>query len=194
MAKVIMIEAKDVWYYYQAHIDELEGEMHEIAEDADGGVFIFITDNCGKASVVVVVDGREAYSENMLSGGDCKMNVEKIYRWYLDGAPPFSECEGDFQEQYGFNLTEKQKNEKIRDRENELDVAIEDLLLALMNGSSQPVPDCIDDIASDLKEGIINYVVDEYGFDIYRPTYHNDEYGELYFDMFPYRYKDRVFE
>ncbi|MBQ2616246.1 MAG: hypothetical protein IJF90_05260 [Synergistaceae bacterium] len=200
MAKVITIEASAVWNYYQQHVDELEEMMHEIAGDEEKGVSIYITDNSGKACAVVFVDDEETYRENFLSGGDCENNIAKIYRKYLDETPNedivFDDWEGDFEEQYGVFLSEREKDKRIREREIELDVAFEDLMLTLLSGEEgcPDFPDGIEEITTDLKEMVIAYLVDVYGFDIYRPAYNKDEFGEEYYTSYPYRYKDRVFE
>ena len=191
MAKVVTVEPVDLWDYYHDHEDELKTEMHEIAEDAEKGVSIYITDNGGKPAVVVVVDEEEAYRENMISSGDCNASTVAIFNDWLDGYREDPGEDEEIDDPYGIFLTDSQKDNMILEREEELEIAFEDLAFTLLGGSEiGAFPGEMEALAAELKDLVIDYVAKMYNGDFYRPQYIVDEYGTESFELYPYKYDE----
>ena len=83
MAEKIVIEASDVWEYFDEFGTELSSAMHRIAENEEYGIEIFLTEERGFPCIVVEGDGMSLYEETIMNKADCESSVKEIYDTYL---------------------------------------------------------------------------------------------------------------
>ena len=190
MAQKIIIEAPEVWSYFQKNKEKLESSMHEIASNPEYGVEIYVTEENGLPTIIVQSDDTEVYSEKTINPTDCNETVKKIYDNFLTiKALDFLSDVKDYEDE-GYDRLEREFI--IDDREIELDEAVYYLIDTVCDGKYSDY--CIDeDIVNDIKEHFLEYLARKWGMPIYRPMYLEDADGEgEFYEEYPYDYM--VFE
>lgn len=183
MSEKIIIEAENVWDYFEESEEQLSsGVMEKIASNNDYGVEIFLTgDEDGYPIVVVIVDDEVVEEEYILNKEDCYDTVSKYYDTYLShSAIDFLSGEHD-----SFDEDISDELDKIDEREGELDEAIYTCLDVfvpnLLDISRDP-----DSVYEDIKDHLCEYLYRKYGVSVYRPMYLECEDGSDEFFEFPY--------
>ena len=177
MATKITVAPSDVWGYFHAHKDKFGSDMYLIAESGDGLIGIYITEQDGDPQFIVE-SSNEVIDEDMaVTKIDCEETAKKLYSKYL-GYDELDMSEDTDIEQ-----------EIIDDREDELTVLFENFLFDLLPNTDE---DTLSEIASDVKEHMLEYIARKHGMPIYRPMYLEDEDGEDFFSEYPY--KEMIFE
>ena len=184
----IILAADKVWDYYCVHKEELKTSQHKIAENADFGVEIYLTEDGKWAEIDVYCDDSPVYSESMLSYRDCCDTVKRIYGKYLSSnivsalpaAAPAKKSEVK-EEPSRVDL-----EDAIQEREDELSDAVIAFLRDTVGESLEWCSLEFDEMCDDLKEHFLEYIARKYGVDVYRPMFLVDEKGEEFFVEYPY--------
>lgn len=151
----------DIWDLIEDNREKLEKKPEVIAEDNE--VTVYLSVSHGVPIISVYSGGNEAMAEAIFSEADAKRTAERIYAEAIIDDEPVD------------------VDEVIQAREEELDLAIEDLLLVVFDEG--------DALAIDLeeaKEKILTFLSNEYPeILIYRPMLVDDD-GEEVYSEFPY--------
>lgn len=183
MAQHIIVQSSEVWGLFQREREALATHQMKIGENPEFGAEVFLEESGGKPNIVAYLDDEEVYSELCVSESDCKTTVQKFYDEYLTEKVLnryFGEDEED-------DYTHFEEQSEIDDREAELDMAVEDFLGVVLEGFSlDDVVDVSDEICEDIKEHFLEYLARKWCLHIRRPMYLEDEYGEEFFEEYPY--------
>lgn len=179
MAARIIVEASDVWEYFNEHKKELFTQSKMIADNQEYGVEIFLTEDDDLPLITVTMDSDECDSEAVVSARDCFDTVKKFYDGYLTNNVMDIVMGKDDE------LTASEELEVIDEREMEIDDAIYALLDTLVPNMFD-IEDDPDGLYEDLKDLICEWLYTERGISVYRPMYLEDESGNDEFFKFPY--------
>lgn len=185
MKMKIVVQAEDLWKYFQANKPDFATSMHEIASNDEFGTVVFVTEEDGLPKLVVFLDGDEIYSEITVSAADCEKTAKKIYSDYLTSKVVDILMDKDAGEDEYSRLD---LETMIDDRELELDDA-----LLMFFGEIFKDDACMDyylddDMIEDVKEHFLEYLARKWELPIYRPMFLEDEDGEEFFEEYPYEY------
>lgn len=173
----IMVEADEVWGYFQQNKDELRNNAHVIAENDEFGVEITIAEEFGFPYIVVTADGYQYTEEYPASKSDCSAIVRELYDTYL--------TERFFVEEE--EETRFDQEDSISERELELDEAIMCLLEVILEEDPAMLGANADTICDDIKEHILEYLARKYALPIRRPMVLEDaDTGEEFLSEYPY--------
>lgn len=187
MAAKITVSASDIWGYFQDNIEDLKSHMHQIADNSEYGVEIYITDDCGLPSIVVTADDAQVYDETAVNEHDCQKTVEKIYDEYLTSKIIETLAMDDDK------LSALEIEDMIDERESELDAAVYEFVITAIQGAYfDDYTSDFDDICEDLKEHFLEYMARKHGLPIYRPMMLEYEDGTE--EMSEYPYEDMEFD
>jgi len=167
---IVHIEPASVWDYYRNHVHELNDMMHKIAEDSDSDIAAYISDADGQPEIIVMDGGEVAYSDIAIDKDDCTIMVAEVYNDRMIPEEPVEH----FSEE-----------EEIEIREDELNTAVNDFLLCVLDGFINEDADDFKEMREDIKDHFIEYIARKHGFKIYRPRYLEFEDGDRYVD-YPY--------
>lgn len=183
MSVKISINAIDVWGYFQKFKIELKSYMHTIACNPDYGIEVSVTEKAGLPSIVVTADDTQIYEETAVSQHDCEKTVEKIYDEYLTDKV-LNILMGDFDDE---ELTYPEVEDMITEREEELDFAIYDFAMTVLQNTYCEISGTnFDIILDDLKEHFLEYMARKHGIPIYRPMFLEYEDGTEAVSEYPY--------
>lgn len=187
----IVIEAKDVWAYFNSHKKDLVEMMHQIARNEDCEVDIYLTEKNGTPNIIAFHADYELYQERCLNSDDCRKTVERIYNEYLDDTiinkimQFYIDDEEDEEE-----LSKLEIEDMISERETELDAAVVDFLTIVLEGYIDEEASDFDDICDDLKEHFLEYIARKHDLPIRRPMYLEYEDGSEELEEFPYEHME----
>lgn len=189
MTTNINMPPPDVWEYFQCVKDDLKSHMHQIADNYEYGVEIFLSEDSGFPNIVVVVDDEQVYDETVINAHDCQITVEEIYDKYLTSkAIDYLSNDGEMDEESAFFNVD----DIIYERECDLDGAVFNFVKTVVQSDYiNYIPD-IDDVIDDLKEHFLEYMFRKHGLRIYRPMILEYEDGEEALVKYPY--EDMEFE
>lgn len=182
----INLKAGEVWKYYQSHKKDCRANMMLIASCEDFGIEIYITEEVqNRLSVIVEADDIEVYRESVYSQLDCELTVRKVYGIYLtekalDALTVSTEPPEDER------FDDEDIQDKIEDRETELQIVFENLIADVIGKIALNDLEISDDVISDIKEHVLEYVARRHGIPVYRPMYLEDEDGKDFYEEYPY--------
>lgn len=184
MAEKITVLAENVWAYFQKEKEDLKSHMHKIAGYPEYGVEIYVTENRGLPSIVVTADDEQVYEETAVNEHDCKQTVSTIYDNYLTSKVIDSLWDSVSNDD---DLTQIEIEGMIDDREAELDNAVYDFLMTVVQGVyiDDPTID-LDDVLEDLKEHFLEYMARKHGIPVYRPMMLEYDDGSEELSEYPY--------
>lgn len=182
----ITVEAKNVWDYFQENKDELLSIMHLIAENAEFGIEIYITEKNGVPEFVVKADDDIIYEEGAVSKKDCADTAKRIYDEYLsdDVVNKIIQYYDD-QDDEIFDGKKFSKEDDIECREDELTMAVYTMLESILDEDLSYL-DEIYEISEDLKDFIFEYLYRKWGLNIYRPMIIQFDDGTEEYKEYPY--------
>jgi len=193
--KTVIVQPWDVWDVFFKNLPELRSHLKRIAENTEYGVVIYVTEEDNLPDIQVYVDDDLLYSEECVSEDDCAKTVGKIYEDYLtsnvidkiiesarDDEEPQEEMTDEDYEEYAHEEIEKE----IEEREDEIDVALCDLLETVCDADIRTFCDNAEEIMEDCKEHFLEYLYLKWGFEIRRPMFLEDEHGVEFYEEFPY--------
>ena len=193
--KTVIVQPWDVWDVFFKNLPELRSHLKRIAENTEYGVVIYVTEEDNLPDIQVYVDDDLLYSEACVSRDDCAKTVRKIYEDYLTSSvvdkliesykqdeEPQEEMTDDDYEEYAHDELEGE----IEEREDEIDLAISDLLETVCDSDIRTFCDNAEEIMEDCKEHFLEYLYLKWGFEIRRPMFLEDEHGVEFYEEFPY--------
>ena len=201
----IFIEAEDVWDYAQENLEMLKESRRIVASNTAYGVDIVISvEDDDTPYLCVEVDDEEECGKYLCD----RVQANKVARSYYDDylTSDFYETMGieitstadedvdeDVTEDEEEELDEFRLNEiAINEREDELDMAVQDFVELVMEGDVSTYVELDDEVLQDLKEHFLEYMYRKHGVNIYRPMYLYDAGGIQRFTEFPY--ENMIFE
>lgn len=186
MSAKITVSPSDVWDYFQNTKDDLKTHMHQIADNDEYGIAIFVTEDSGLPNIVVTADDVQVYEETSVNEFDCRETAVKIYDDYL--TPKAIDILSSSDDSSSLDV------EDIIDlRETELDNAVYEFIMTAIQGAYfDDYTIAFDDICDDLKEHFLEYMARKHGLPVYRPMIL--EYEDGIEEMSEYPYEDMEFD
>ena len=182
----IIIEADDVWSYFQQHKKELEKVSHIIAKNEEYGVEITLTCERNLPYFVVEADGYQYEEESATSKQDCTITVEELYERYLTDNFLTELERMDIVEEDPDIPTLLDQDDMISERELELDDAVSMFMDTVLDYADIDIEN-IDDVYDDIKEHMLEYISRKHGVRIRRPMILEDvDSGEDFYTEYPY--------
>lgn len=181
----ILIEASEVWDYFNKNKSDLLNSMHMIAECEEYGIEIYVTEKKGFPEFIVNADDVEVYCENAVNSKDCETTANHIYEDYLTekAISKLLESETDIEK-----ISEEELREmEIEQREDEIDMAIWDALSIILDNGTYCLAET-NEICEDVKEHLLEYLYRKWGLEIYRPMVIEFNDGSEEYKEYPYEY------
>lgn len=173
----IGVEPEDLWDYLQENITEIVMEPVIIAENWFEGSLIQVSVNDIRKKdfyLTVFVEGMPV-DECSIYGKD---TATQFYQEYIDTYIADPEMDYGSMDEERAQMFEE---DAITERDNELDIAFEDLLLTVWEKTPT------NDEVIDVKKKVLKLLSEEFpDKSIYRPLYLTDEKGNTVFDEYPY--------
>ena len=167
--KTIFVEPEDVWDYVEDHTEDLETAMHIIASDESDGIIIYITvDDDDNPFISVTQDSEEIYTEYCVNDKDCERTVRKVYNDFLDDN----------------NVVEETFEEKMEDREFDLDSAVINFLCEVDENAGHNFNN---EEIEEIKDHFLEFLARNYDIEIYRPMVLVTATGEEFTSEYPYK-------
>ncbi len=181
----ILIEASEVWDYFHNNKSDLINSMHMIAECAEYGIEIYLTEKEDLPEIIVNADDVQVYCELTVRSKDCETTVKNIYEDYLTekAISKLLNSEADIEQ-----INEEELREmEIEQREDEIDTAIWDVLSVVLDNGTYYL-DETNEICEDVKEHLLEYLYRKWGLEIYRPMVIEFDDGSEEYKEYPYEY------
>lgn len=174
------LQPDEVWEYYLSHREDFEDDEFVIAKDEFNGaqisasaiygydcLFLSLSQD-GEETDCIYVDGEDICDNAIRELRDCLKEITQGAYGVADGCrdPTWQE-------------------ETIKAREEEIDLAITNMLLEIEPEVFSDLPNT-GEIVAELKEAIGDFLYSKYGVSIYRPAYLIDEDGNSVYCAYPY--------
>lgn len=185
MASKIIIEAEQVWDYFNTNFIKLKNAMHKIAEYEEYGIEIYITEASSLPRFVVEADSITLYEESVVNEVDCEITAKEIYDEYLTEKA----IEKMLDDGSGISDEEEFQNMEIEERENELFAAVFDCIDTFCDGVLAHYSE-MDEICEDLKDLICEYLYIKWGLEPRRPMILEYEDGSESYEEYPYSFME----
>ncbi len=195
----IYIPADDVWSFFQSNIDRLKEEMVIIAENEDTEYTVYLTEDKGYPSFAVCKgDSKPEYEEGAISETDCTETAKRCFVRYLfpvvvnyEKGYPKGVWDDDDDIEAEEDLTKQDMQDRVYEREDELQLALCDFLAVALNLDGDPVELIEGEYGMPLINDILDYFLEYLGFEhcleIYRPMFlTDDETGSEIYTEYPY--------
>lgn len=191
MGAKIDIKESDVWTYFHDHLEELKNIMHQIASCEEYGISIFLTYDAELPCIIVTADDTQLYEETAVNEHDCEETVRRIYDEYLTERVIEKFSDNEIEEN---GLNDLEIEEMISERENEIDCAVWDFVMDIVEGyvDSDAFSNNLDDIIDDCKEHFLEYMARKHHLPIRRPMFL--EYEDGVEELSEYPYEEMEFE
>ncbi len=185
MDSKIIISETEVWDYFQECKEDLKTHMHKIAENAEFGIEIYITEDVGFPNIVVTADNVQVFEETAISENDCQKTVSKIFDDYLTSKVVTTLLGKEGEDK----STEADIEDTIAEREEEIDCLVWDFVAGLTDGAYVDGID-LDKVLDDCKEHFLEYIARKHGIPIYRPMILEYEDGTEEVEDYPYEHME----
>lgn len=146
----VFVSTEDIWSFYKEKEEALTRTGLVIADDAENGIEIFITEQYGLPLFVVEVDDRAVYQVGTVDQYNTRVEYEKLLRLFIETEVDDDAFNEDF---YSYDDL---------DRLDEVNFATRDLVETFLEGSIEEF-------------GLEEIDLDNIAFEIARVLY--DEYG-----------------
>lgn len=179
MATIIYIEPEEAWDYVEEHKEKSDMDVPIcFAEDTIYGIQVEVSFNDG-VPWVTVSDGDDWLETLEIEKDDAEELFKDIYKMYLGEDEKLQEkAEYSTPSEYSFK-------DSIQDRDDELDIAVEDFFIAVWG--SQCMKLYTKEDIRDFKERALKHLADKYPErQIFRPMVLVDEMGKEVFEEYPY--------
>lgn len=181
--RTITVGSAAIVDYYKKNKFRLSQESEDIAENEAIGVVIYLSDTNGHPTITVLADDMQVAEVTTGIDGLSEL-VQTMYDTYLDeNAFIATMTEGEDDGEYD---EEELAEALINEREDELDVAVDDFLATVLQTNGYEYDSVIDEIHDDVKEHFLEYLARKFKIELYRPMYLEDENGEDFFEEYPY--------
>lgn len=183
MTRTITVGSADIVDYYRKNKFRLSQESEDIAENEAIGVVIYLSDTNGRPTITVLADDMQVAEATTGVDGLSEL-TQTMYDTYLDEQAFISAMtEGETDDEYN---EEELAEALINEREDELDVAVDDFLATVLQTNGYEYDSIIDELHDDVKEHFLEYLARKFKIELYRPMYLEDENGEDFFEEYPY--------
>lgn len=176
----IIIEASEVWEYFNDQFKELVNTMHMIAEHKDYGIEVYLSNEHGFPALIVEADGVEMYKETVLNEKDCESTVKEVYDTYLTDKVISKMLEDSDDDDY-----EEFINMEIEAREDELSEAVFNCIDVFCDGAFEYYEEMAE-ICEDFKDLVCEYLYIKWGLEPRRPMILEFEDGSESYEEYPY--------
>lgn len=174
MAQEILVQPKEVWDLYLTCKDSLRETVRELANNAEYGILIYLTENNWREPCIVVeADDIEIYSEVIRNKNNATATCTRIFDDYLTDR--VIEIISDM---------EDTSADYIQEREEELTDATQDFIYAVLGGCG--AIEFYEDVVEDCKEHFLEYLARRHNIAIHRPMFLVDDDGEEFYEEYPY--------
>ena len=208
MGVQITLAVDEVWDFFQTNKSRLHNEQVAIAENPDTGYAVFLTEDRGYPLIRAGKwDGKIEEEECAVFEDDCARTVKRLYLKFLfpvvlvDDKYVSSKSEDEEQKKYEeemeYELTHREMEDIIFEREDELSLATSDFLDVVLEVSAghSAAEFYGDDFVQEVMDHILVYLSDVHGMEIYRPTLITDpETGSEIYTEYPYGESDDFME
>lgn len=199
-----IFEPEGLWEFVCNNAQSLE-EQIEIGNYPDVGIIIYVGKNKETDTYQITVEADDVivYEEDFFGETDCEDTCKRVFHRFLTN---------EVYKEFFARGKEREENEEdeedeedgifplgyrdlIEEREDEIDIAVEDLFYTILNNcASDPLlPVDQDRLIKDMKEHILEYMARKHGLDIYRPMIlvklndkGEEKEGSEYYSDFPY--------
>lgn len=183
MSAKYFVEAQGVWDFIQ----DKQPALYKLAENPTYGIEVYVSWDVPNIEISVEADGVILFVGTADSAESCEELVSRVYSEYTTNSivnTLLTESEEDrINSEVEDELSE---DDKIEEREAELDDAVYYFVSAVLGDFFDDVLDELGELCDDLKEHFLEYMARKHGLAIYRPMYLEDENGEDFFEEYPY--------
>lgn len=180
MGKInVLVVPESIWQYYTSHKKELKKSTKLVACNEDFDIEIHITDEDGVLNAMVYLSNVEVARKEITDSASANGVMTGMYQKYIFGAKDFI----DSRQQ---EIDEADEQDMIGVREMELDDAIYDVLDTFCGSAFDFRYDGTQELFENLKDVICETLYAEYGIEVYRPMYLEDDDGNKEFCLYPY--------
>lgn len=193
MSANIIVQASEVWGYFQRKKDELYRTMILIAENPDYGTEVYISNDCGYPDIIVTADNVCVCEEIPTSYAQCVATVINIYNDYLtlraiqllSGFDKKDPKDDDEESGDPCALTREEELEIIEEREDYLDLAVSDFIAVAADEMLHNDDPNFGALIEDVKDHFCEYLARKHNLPVRRPMYL--EYSDgIKFEEYPY--------
>lgn len=204
MSANIIVQASEVWGYFQKKKSDLFGTMILIAENPEYGTEIYISNDCGYPDITVTADNMAVAEEIPTNQTQCYLTMIDLYNDYLTvrAVKLLAEIERDLEkvtmkgseEELGESdacseissvLTKEDELEIIEDREDWLDLAVSDFIAVATDETLWHDDPHYGEIIEDVKDHFCEYLARKHNLPVRRPMYLEYPDG-VKFEEYPY--------
>lgn len=188
MSEVMVLKPNEVWKYAMEHFSWIKDTPFVIGNNEESGIEITLSVDEEYPVIIVTSDDEEVDYEVVKSSADCEATVSEIYdTWLPTGTASNTLVKDELDDDEPDYESEIREKESIDQREMELDECIDWIL-------SEIEPEYLDELGavttdevfSDLKDMICEYLYKKCGISVYRPMYLENEHGIDEYYEYPY--------
>ena len=178
----IIVEAKDIWSYFQEHRAELLHDMVTVAENDDFDVIIYLTNDGGKPSLMIESSNVQSTEYSIDDEASCEATVAEAYDTYLTDKIIEVIAEEEMEADLELEAT-------MEEREADITSFFERLIEDLFPDEPILYTDLMSDLVEDCKEHLLEWFYRKHGLSVYRPMELEDDEG-VFVEDYPYEYME----
>ncbi len=181
IAAKIYVSPPEIPAFYEENRKRLKNEMILIAENTETGHEVYLTESYNAPIFVVTHDDEIERFYVVSVYYDFIKTSEDVYSTYIES----DESENSIAEEI-----EEDREDLIMERDGELRLALTDFLAAVTScdeTEADMITEFGEDTINDILDDFLDILSQNYDFEIWRPSYLPNEYGEPYYTEFPYK-------
>ena len=188
MSEVMVLKPNEVWKYAMEHFSWIKDAPFVIGNNEESGIEITLSVDEEYPVIIVTSDDEEVDYEVVKSSADCEATVSEIYdTWLPTGTASNTLVKDELDDDEPDYESEIREKESIDQREMELDECIDWILSEIApEYLEELVSVTVDEVFSDLKDMICEYLYKKCGISVYRPMYLENEHGVDEYYEYPY--------
>lgn len=188
MSEVMVLKPNEVWKYAMEHFSWIKDTPFVIGSNEESGIEITLSVDEEYPVIIVTSDDEEVDYEVVKSSADCEATVSEIYdTWLPTGTASNTLVKDELDDDEPDYESEIMEKESIDQREMELDECIDWILSEIAPEYLEELGSVtVDEVFSDLKDMICEYLYKKCGISVYRPMYLENEHGKDEYYEYPY--------
>ena len=188
MSEVMVLKPNEVWKYAMEHFSWIKDTPFVIGNNEESGIEITLSVDEEYPFIIVTSDDEEVDYEVVKSSADCEATVSEIYdTWLPTGTASNTLVKDELDDDEPDYESEIREKESIDQREMELDECIDWILSEIAPEYLEELGSVtVDEVFSDLKDMICEYLYKKCGISVYRPMYLENEHGIDEYYEYPY--------
>lgn len=188
MSEVMVLKPNEVWKYAMEHFSWIKDTPFVIGSNKESGIEITLSVDEEYPVIFVTSDGEEVDYEVVKSSADCEATVSEIYdTWLPTGTASNTLVKDELDDEEADYESEIREKESIDQREMGLDECIDWILSEIDPEYLEELGTVTtDEVFSDLKDMICEYLYKKCGISVYRPMYLENEHGVDEYYEYPY--------